>query len=184
MLPNKSISLQKFVCKLWYFVVKLDSNLWGLTAKKSIFNLFNTNFGLWNSLCHISNPWFPGVWDIFSRNIIFITVSFSDAVLLKSIIYCPSKYFIISGFFVAFEYQWMLSFLQISEDGKQKNNSAFLWTPYCLTYILYATLDLYPLPEYSQFPQSSFTEKVFNYFLWFYAHNLLYSFWTPLCTLN
>lgn len=40
-----------------------------------------------------------------------------------------------------------------------------------MPYIFYATLDLYPFPEYSQFSQSSFAEIVFNYFLRFYAHN-------------
>lgn len=52
-----------------------------------------------------------------------------------------------------------------------------------MPYIFYATLDLYPFPEYSQFSQSSFAEIVFNYFLRFYAHNPLYSFWIPFCTL-
>lgn len=73
----------------------------------------------------------------------------------------------------------MLSCLQISEE-KQFLVSLNPLLPY--THTFYATLDLYPLPEDSQFSQRPFTEILFNYFLRFYACYPLYSFWIPFCS--
>lgn len=159
-LPKNSISLQKFVSKLWYFMVKSDCRPWGLTTKLYLTSL--TPIPDDCILCVSSAVLdFSCVCDILSRSIISVTVGFSDPAYVKSITYSPTKHFIIMWFIIL----WTLPCLWISEEGKQKNSFCFLWTPCYFIYIFHATLDLYSLPEDSQFPQSPFTEILLKYFL-------------------
>lgn len=78
MLPNDSISLQKFVCKLWY----LWSNQTPIPEdlkKKNKKKLTSLARILQDQILCVTSLILDFSCDILSRNIIFISVGFSDA---------------------------------------------------------------------------------------------------------